>query len=70
MSAYRRGVRLALTVSPIVSEAIDNLLATGLFGRSRAEVAQRLLYRFFQDPSNREFERLGAELRARKAGKR
>jgi hypothetical protein len=67
MNACRRGVRLALTVSPVVSEAIDNLLATGLFGRSRAEVAQRLLYRFFQDPANREFERLGAEMRRKAA---
>lgn len=44
VNAYRKGVRLALTISPQVSRAIDKLLATGLYGRSRAEVAQRFVY--------------------------
>lgn len=38
------GVRLALTVSQPASKMIDQLLGTGLYGRNRAEVAQRLLY--------------------------
>ena len=42
--AYRRGIRLAITVAPAVSNLLDDLLATGLYGRSRAEVAQRGLY--------------------------
>lgn len=44
MNAYRKGVRLALTISPRANKAIDELLATGLYGRSRAEVAQRFVY--------------------------
>jgi len=43
-NAYKRGVRLSLTISPQVSKALDHLLAIGLHGRTRAEVAQRLLY--------------------------
>lgn len=39
-SAYRRGIRLDLTVSPQVSAM--------LFGRNRAHVAQGLLYRALQ----------------------
>lgn len=44
MNAYKRGVRLSLTVSPQVSKYLDKLVAAGVFGRNRAEVAQRLLY--------------------------
>lgn len=44
MNAYKRGVRISLTVSPQVSGALDHLLVLGLYGRTRAEVAQRLLY--------------------------
>lgn len=36
---------ITLTLTPQVSEAIDGLLATGLFGLSRAQVARELLYR-------------------------
>lgn len=43
-NAYKRGVRLSLTVSPQVSRYLDDLLRTGVYGRTRAEVAQRLLY--------------------------
>lgn len=42
--AYKKGVKLSLTVSPVVSDVINKFLATGLYGRSRSEVAQRLLY--------------------------
>lgn len=43
--AYRRGVRLAVTISPQCSAMIDELLATGLYGiDGRAGVAQRLIY--------------------------
>lgn len=45
MNAYRKGVRLSLTVSPQVSDMLDELLSTGLFGLNRAKVAQRLLDR-------------------------
>lgn len=41
--AWRR-VRLALTISTPASSMLDELLRTGLYGRTRAEVAQRLLY--------------------------
>jgi hypothetical protein len=44
MNPYRRGVRLSITIAPKASAAIDMLLATGLYGRSRAEVAQRFVY--------------------------
>lgn len=43
-NAYKRGVRLQLTVSPQAAKAVDALLDAGLYGRSRAEVVQRLLY--------------------------
>ena len=46
--AYRKGVRLAITVAPKASADLDRLLATGLFGRSRAEVAQRFIYQGLQ----------------------
>lgn len=65
MSAYRKGVRLAVTIAPRCSQSIDDLLETGLFGRSRAEVAQRMIYRFLQEPSTREMEALGRSLRRR-----
>lgn len=42
--AYRRGVRLDITIAPKASKAIDRLLASGLYGLSRAEVAQRFVY--------------------------
>ena len=46
MSAYKKGVRLSLTISPVASKMIDKLLATGLFGiHGRAGVAQELIYR-------------------------
>lgn len=53
--AYRRGVRIDLTIAPAVSKMIDQLLATGLFGRTRAAVAQELLYRSLRDPQVRSF---------------
>jgi hypothetical protein len=48
-NAYRRGVRLSLTVSPQASEAIDALVATGYHGLNRAQCAQRLLYERLRD---------------------
>lgn len=41
---YKKGKRVTATVAPIVSQDIDDLLETGLFGRSRAEVIQRFIY--------------------------
>lgn len=35
--------RLSCTTSPQVAEALDALLWTGLWGRTRAEVVERLL---------------------------
>ena len=50
--AYRKGVRLALTISPQASEMINQLLATGLFGvHGRASVAQELIYRGLRQPN-------------------
>jgi len=48
LGAYRRGVRVQATVSPKASAMIDELLATGLFGLTRAEFLQRALYDFLQ----------------------
>lgn len=42
--AYKRGVRLGVTISPKASLAIDELLTFGLHGSSRAEIAQRFIY--------------------------
>ena len=50
MNAYRQGVKLTISVAPKVARMLDELLATGLFGLTRAGVAQRLLYRSLQDP--------------------
>ncbi len=47
--AYTRGVRLSLTISPRARADLDRLLATGLFGLSRAEVAQRFVYAGLQE---------------------
>lgn len=45
-SAYRKGVRLSLTISPQASKMIDDLLRSGLWGvHGRAGVAQELVYR-------------------------
>lgn len=43
-TAYKKGVRVQATIAPVVSQDIDDLLSTGLFGRSRAEVLQRFIY--------------------------
>ncbi len=42
--AYRRGVRLTVTIAPKASAMIDTLLATGLHGHSRADVAKWFIY--------------------------
>jgi hypothetical protein len=63
MNAYRRGVRLTVTISPIASQAIDALLATGLWGPTRAAVAQEMIYRCLRDPRTIEFEGMGKRLR-------
>lgn len=47
--AYQRGVRLSLTVSPKAAKMLRQMLATGLWGRSQAEVAQRLIYQGLRD---------------------
>lgn len=57
MNAYKRGVRLSLTVSPQVSRYIDRLARTGLHGRNRAEVAQRLLYAQVREIEVREVQK-------------
>lgn len=57
MSAYRRGVRVTVTIAPKAAAALDVLLATGLFGRSRAGVAQEGIYRMLRDPSVAHFVR-------------
>lgn len=44
MSGYRKGVRLAVTIAPKASAMIDRLLATGLYGATRAEVAMWFIY--------------------------
>ncbi len=43
-SAYRKGVRVGATVAPIIRQDLDDLLETGLFGRTRAEIVQRFIY--------------------------
>jgi hypothetical protein len=48
--AYRRGVRLCLTISPQASAMLDELLASGLYGiNGRAGVAQELIYRALRE---------------------
>ena len=49
MNAYRRGVRIAITIAPKAAKALDRLLATGLYGRTRAGVAQRFVYEGLRD---------------------
>lgn len=39
----RPAVRIVVTVTPQVADAIDTLLETGLFGRSRGQLAHRLI---------------------------
>ena len=56
-AAYDRGVRIAITVAPRVSAMVDDLLATGLFGRTRAEVVQRGFYAFLRDKETEFFWR-------------
>jgi hypothetical protein len=43
-SANQRDVRLRVTISPQAARALDQLLATGLYGVDRQEAAQRLIY--------------------------
>lgn len=40
-----KGKRISVTISPQASTALDRLLATGLFGRSRGDVAREFIYR-------------------------
>lgn len=42
-------MKITITVTPQVGEAIDALLATGLFGFSRADVARRLVDKGVRD---------------------
>jgi hypothetical protein len=42
--AYRKGVRLSITIAPKASAMLDELLATGLYGRSKAAVAMWFVY--------------------------
>lgn len=50
MNAYKKGIRLALTISPQASAMIDDLLKSGLWGvHGRAGVAQELIYRGLRD---------------------
>jgi len=39
-----RGVRLTITLSPVADAWLDKLYATGLYGRSKAGVAQEFIY--------------------------
>ena len=41
---YKKGKRVSATIAPIVSDDIDDLVETGMFGRTRAEVIQRFIY--------------------------
>jgi hypothetical protein len=70
-AAYRKGVRLSITIAPKASAMLDELLATGLFGRSRAEVAQRFVYAGLRDPGNNEvLATVAARSRPRSVGKK
>lgn len=66
VNAYRRGVRIELTISPQVSAMLDRLLAIGLFGRNRAHVAQGLLYRALRSDEVRVFAERGVPRRRRR----
>lgn len=44
MRASRRQPRISFAISSQVSRYLDQLLAVGLYGRSRAGVARELLY--------------------------
>ena len=48
-NAYKKGVRLSLTISPQVDKVLLKLLRGGLHGRTKSEVAQRLLYLAVRD---------------------
>jgi len=39
----KRAVRISIAITPQMDDAIDALLATGLFGRSRADLVHRLV---------------------------
>ena len=43
-NAYKKGVQVQATIAPIVSKDIDDLLSTGMFGMTRAEIIQRFIY--------------------------
>ena len=44
-----KGVRIMVTITPQAAEMVKYLLETGLWGRTNAEVAQRLIYRQLQE---------------------
>lgn len=48
-AAYRRGIRIAVTLSPQAARQLVDMAASGLWGRTRAEVAQRLIYGGLRD---------------------
>jgi hypothetical protein len=43
--AYKKGVRVSVTIAPRASAMLDELLLTGLYGRNRAAIAQEFIYR-------------------------
>ncbi len=49
MDAYRKGRRVSATISPIALQDLNDLIETGLFGRTRAEVVQRFIYAGIRD---------------------
>lgn len=70
-AAYHKGIRLSITIAPKASAMLDELLATGLYGRSRAEVAQRFVYEGLRDPGNNEvLAAVAARSRPRTGGKK
>lgn len=52
-AAYKKGVTILLTLSPIAAAMIDGLLKTGLYGQSRSACCREFVYKALRDPDNR-----------------
>jgi hypothetical protein len=52
-AAYKKGVTIAVTLSPIAADMIERLLALGLYGQSRAAVCREFIYRALRERDTR-----------------
>ena len=67
-AAYKKGVSISMTVSPISAAMIDKLLKTGLYGQSRAACCREFVYRALREWDTRKLADMDSCLLAKGEG--